>query len=137
MGDLESAGDEWTGDNSFTYKFSFYGRKWEDDSPVISDYTGIAGDFCKGRETGGYIWNDERFDCLNDLHNGGWVEIAHVQDLHEHSGDKDPTVWDIPEWFADAGINQYLWVDHGTTLDFAKNSGSWHAEGFDSGKHLL
>jgi hypothetical protein len=56
MGDLESAGDEWTGDNSFTYRFTLYGRKWADDSPVITDYTGSIGDFCKDRSTGSYIF---------------------------------------------------------------------------------
>ena len=56
MGDLESAGDQWTGDNSFTYRFSLYGRKWVDDSPVV-EFGGAAGDFCEGRETGSYIWN--------------------------------------------------------------------------------
>jgi hypothetical protein len=123
MGDLESAGDEWQGDNSFTYKFSLYGRKWEDDSPVVEDYTGIAGDFCKGRATGGYIWNDERFDCQSELFNGGWIEIADIQDGQVHHGDKEPTTWTIPEWFGGAGINQYLWVDKGTTIDLYMGSG--------------
>ena len=137
MGDLESAGDQWTGDNSFTYRFSLYGRKWVDDSPVVDDFGGVAGDFCKGRATGSYIWNGQRFECESDSYNGGWVEIADVQDLQSHSGDLEPTKWEIPSWFGDAGINQYLWVDEGSILDYAAGSGSWRAEGWDSGKHLF
>ena len=126
MGDMESAGDQWTGDNSFQYKFALYGRKWVDDSPVV-DWEGPGGEFCKGKESGSYIWNGERVECESDLFNGGWVEIADVQDLNEHSGDVEPTTWEVPSWFDGSGINQYLFVSHGTTLDYAKDSGSWHA----------
>ena len=55
--------------------------------------------------------------------NGGWVEIADVQDLQSHSGDLEPTKWEIPSWFANAEINQYLWIDEGSILDYAAGSG--------------
>ena len=57
MGDLESAGDHTTADNSFQYRFSLYGRHWIDPSAKVT-FDGPAGDFCKGREAGSYIWND-------------------------------------------------------------------------------
>ena len=105
MGDMESAGDQWTGDNSFTYRFTLWGRKQFDDSPTVDDFEGVTGDFCKGRETGSYIWNGERFDCESDRYNGGWIEIADVEDLQEHSGDSEPTNWAVPLWFDGSGIN--------------------------------
>jgi hypothetical protein len=58
-------------------------------------------------------------------------------DISDHSSDPEVVKWDLPGWFDDAEINQYLWVDEGTTLDYAVGSGSWRAEGFDSGKHLF
>jgi hypothetical protein len=30
-----------------------------------------------------------------------------------------------------------MWIDSGTTLDYAVGSGSWHANGFDAEKHLF
>ena len=30
-----------------------------------------------------------------------------------------------------------MWVDEGTILDFAAGSGSWHSEGYDTGKHVF
>ena len=37
----------------------------------------------------------------------------------------------------DTGVNQFLLVDHGTQLDYAVNSGTWHADGFDLEKHVF
>ncbi len=37
----------------------------------------------------------------------------------------------------EGGINQYLWVDHGSLLDWHRDTGTWGAKGFDSGKHIL
>jgi hypothetical protein len=92
---------------------------------VVTDFTGdYIGDFCKDRSTGSYNFNGQVFECDHEKHNGGWIEITDYTDLISHSGDVEPTKWDIPAWFTKAaGINQYLWVDEGTTLDFAVGSG--------------
>ncbi len=66
MWDVESAGDQWTGDNAFKYSFSFYGRK-------ITHFHFEAGEFCEGKQTGDYTNDLEDIYCDNDSMGGGWV----------------------------------------------------------------
>ena len=69
MWDVESAGDEWTGDNAFFYSFSVYCRK-------VSNVPFDGAAFCAGKDTGDYEnENSETVSCNNDLVGGGWVKL--------------------------------------------------------------
>jgi hypothetical protein len=79
--DLESAGDEWTGDNRFYYSFSLWCRKF---TPVDFD----AGAFCEGKATGEYTNdNGEAIECEGDTFDGGWAKIFTYVDPEPKSGD--------------------------------------------------
>jgi hypothetical protein len=71
------------------------------------------------------MWNGQRIDCESGLFNGGWVEITVVQDEAGADGDDEVTTWAKPSWYDGAEINQYLWVDTGSLLDWAVDSGQW------------
>jgi hypothetical protein len=70
MWDLESAGNQWTGDNAFYNSYSLFCREL---IPEPFD----AGEACKGRETGEYV-NDNgvNVDCDADSFGGGWTKIS-------------------------------------------------------------
>ncbi len=113
--DVESASNQYTGDNAFYYSFKLYARRAPEPEPETPkqpepkpETEGVA-----PVEVSGF--------------GDGWLLIADVKDSEKHSGDTEPTKWEVPSWFADAGIDQYLWVDAGTTLDYAVNTGSWGA----------
>jgi hypothetical protein len=134
MFDLESAGDEWTGDNRFFYSFSMWCRKI---TPIDFD----AGAFCAGKATGEYQ-NEagETVECEGDSFNGGWVKIFDHGDDAPQTGDVSAAMPNLPFWYTTgsmSGCNQYLWVDNGNSLDYAVNSGSWHADGYDAEKHIF
>jgi hypothetical protein len=131
--DVESAGDQWAGDNAFFYSYSMYCR-----NKVNEPFE--AGDFCLDKETGSYEnENGDTVICDNDLFNGGWTKVFHYQDTAATTGDMSPSKGNLPFWYRDnlGGCNQYMWVDSGTTLDFAVGSGSWHSEGYDAEKHIF
>ena len=50
--DLESAGNQWTGDNAFYYSFKLYGRHVDH-----VDFDAVA--FCDGKATGTYVNDNE------------------------------------------------------------------------------
>ncbi len=55
-------------------------------------------------------------------------------------GDVPALMPGLPGWYTfndNGNCNQYMWLDEGTTLDYAINSGSWHSQGFDTMKHIL
>lgn len=82
----------------------------------------VEGDFCKDRPSGTYIWEGSEYEC-SDQDNGGWIKVSEQTDPAPHSGDDEPTTWGLPSWWADSGINQYLFTFEGTTLDYAYGSG--------------
>ncbi len=97
--------------------------------------------FCSHKATGTYT-NDnfETVECDNDSFNGGWTMIYDHTDPAPITGDVPAAIPNLPFWYQESDaplFNQYLWVDSGTYLDFAVNSGSWHSEGFDAEKHVL
>lgn len=56
------------------------------------------------------------------------------------TGDMPQAKGNLPLWYIREpnGFNQYLWVDHGTTLDYAVGGGNdWNSEGFDAEKHFF
>lgn len=132
--DLESAGNQWTGDNAFYYSFKFYGRH-------VSHTPFDAGIFCKDKLSGVYQ-NDnfELVECEGDSLGGGWIKVFSYTDSVAKAGDSAMVIPNTPLWFGyeDTGeFNQYMWVDSGTKLDYAVNSGSWHSDGFDAEKHFF
>ena len=67
--DMESAGNQWTGDNAFYYNFKLYGRH-------VTYEPFDAEAFCDGKATGTYLnANAESISCDNDSFNGGWTKI--------------------------------------------------------------
>ena len=69
MWDLESAGNQWTGDNAFVYNFKLFARK----------YTHVpfedAGSVCQGKASGSYSVEGHEIECNNDDFNGGWIKV--------------------------------------------------------------
>lgn len=130
---MESAGNEHQTNNRHFYAFKLYGRHVEH---VAFD----AVTFCDGKATGTYV-NDnlETIGCENDSFEGGWTRIF------QYSGDKlygdSGVIWGaLPSWYraaTDAPFDQYLWIDEGTTLDFAEGNADWTTEGYDAGKHYF
>jgi hypothetical protein len=82
MWDVESAGDQWTGDNAFFYSYSMYCRK-------ISNAPFDAGTFCKDKPTGEATDEESGYtvECNGDDFNGGWTKIYDYQDPNVISGD--------------------------------------------------
>ena len=134
MWDVESAGDEWTGDNAFFYSFSLYCRQVSNEP-----FDGAA--FCEGKDTGDYENdNQETVSCNNDLLGGNWVKLFDQLDEAAQTGDQAEARPSLPRWYiqSDPGAyNQYLWVDEGTQIDYAVGSGSWHSDGYDAEKHFF
>jgi hypothetical protein len=100
-----------------------------------------AGKFCKGKPTGTYV-NDNRqtVTCNNDDFDGGWTGIFTVYDQAESIGDRSNSMGELPLWYErdDSTLfDQYLWVDQGTKLDYARGAAAWTTEGYDTGKHFF
>ena len=84
--------------------------------------------------------NNINVDCDAESFGGGWTKISSLTQTVQQTGDVDVARIPTPPWylFDDIGnCNQYMWVDEGTQLDFAVNSGSWHSDGFDLEKHVF
>jgi hypothetical protein len=46
-----------------------------------------------------------------------------VRDEAEQVGIVPATTFDLPFWYSDAGITQYLWIDQGTHINYKINDG--------------
>ena len=133
--DIESAGDEWTGDNAFFYSFTMFCRKFDIN---VFDY----GKFCEGKETG--TFEDEEsgntVECNNDELGGGWIKVFELNDPLPTMGSAGPAIGNTPLWYSQgrSRCNQYLFIDQGTETDFyAPDPNVWSSQGYDFDKHVL
>ena len=110
--DVESAGNQYVGDNAFYYSFKLYGRR-----------------------AGGAKPKPEQ----DDKFGGGWTMIFRYNG-EETIGDTGVVEGDLPKWYKDANgapFDQYLWVDEGTIIDYLRSNDAWRSEGYDTGKHYF
>ena len=132
--DLESGGSEYMTDNSGSYKFKLYGRH-------VDPAPDLVGEFCEGKATGSYMTAQMvSVDCENDSFGGRWTKIFQVNQPEKVFGDTGVVSGDLPLWYRTADgapFDEYLWVDEGTTTDFAEGNADWDTQGYDAGKHYF
>jgi hypothetical protein len=90
--DVESAGDEWTGDNAFFYSFTMFCRKFDIN---VFDY----GKFCEGKETGTFE-DGNTVECNNDELGGGWIKVFELNDPLPTMGSAGPAIGNTPLWYS-------------------------------------